>query len=383
MILPTISIVRRLIMMPVAFLVLFVAQAHCDEPKMSAHFIDVGQGLSVLLEFPCGAMLIDTGAQDDDAVDKLTSYLDKFFARRDDLKNTLAGVIITHPHIDHTKGLRAVASKYTIINYIDNGMKSGSGKANPKWLRDQVEAGALSTKVREVTDADIVALPHKHGLTDDAIDPIKCKDCDPQIVILSSAMAKNPGWAAKDFKNLNNHSVVTRVDFGRSSFLLSGDLEAPAIETMVRYYDGTELLDVDLYQVGHHGAANGTTASLLEAASPKIAIIECGEWDFGKGQPRGFNTFSYGHPRYAIIDLLDQHIPRLRSPAIKGGVFTAVRQAGWLEIKKNIYSTGWDGTIVVDADLHGTMVTRVETHKEPPTNELAIPEPDFDDHDDN
>ena len=38
---------------------------------MTAHFINIGQGQSVLLEFPCGAMLIDAGAQDT-AIDRNT-----------------------------------------------------------------------------------------------------------------------------------------------------------------------------------------------------------------------------------------------------------------------------------------------------------------------
>lgn len=33
-------------------------------PKMVAHFIDVGQADATLLEFPCGAVLIDAGAED-------------------------------------------------------------------------------------------------------------------------------------------------------------------------------------------------------------------------------------------------------------------------------------------------------------------------------
>jgi beta-lactamase superfamily II metal-dependent hydrolase len=40
-------------------------------PAMTAHFIDVGQAHAPLLEFPCGALLIDAGTQDDEHETKL------------------------------------------------------------------------------------------------------------------------------------------------------------------------------------------------------------------------------------------------------------------------------------------------------------------------
>jgi competence protein ComEC len=55
---------------------------------MTAHFIEVGQGHSTLLEFPCGAMLVDAGAANADD-DRLVEYLDEFFADRPDLHKTL------------------------------------------------------------------------------------------------------------------------------------------------------------------------------------------------------------------------------------------------------------------------------------------------------
>jgi len=38
-------------------------------PIMTAHFIDMGRANATLLEFPCGALLIDAGAQDEEKVD--------------------------------------------------------------------------------------------------------------------------------------------------------------------------------------------------------------------------------------------------------------------------------------------------------------------------
>ena len=78
-----------------------------DDPKMYAHFINVGQGDATLLEFPCGAILIDTGAQDNDCVDEMIEYLNDFFNRRTDLDRAFESVFITHNHPDHIKGLNA------------------------------------------------------------------------------------------------------------------------------------------------------------------------------------------------------------------------------------------------------------------------------------
>jgi len=354
-----------------------------DEPRMRAHFVDVGQGAATLLEFPCGAVLIDTGAQDPEHVARLISYLDRFFGGRPDLNATLAEVIITHPHIDHSMGLRPIAGKFKILNYVDDGQMRGSGKANVIWIRKQIKEGKLPTRLREVWDDEIQNLPERRGLTDNAIDPIKCDNCDPKIVILSGGMEENPGWSQKDFNNLNNHSLVTRVDFGESSFLFTGDMEAPALSTLVEYYSGTDMLRADVYQVGHHGSYNATTDGFLEKATPQLAVISCGEWDFGKDTPKNpFTTFAYGHPRYDAIDLLNHAISTPRRPAIQGGVFLSPRKPGRLQIDKAIYCTGWDGTITIDADLHGKFRADVETHKSPPSNKLEPPEPEPVDHED-
>src|SRR5688572_16147101 len=75
-------------------------------PLMYAHCVSVGQADATLLEFPCGAVLIDAGAQDDDSADHLIQYLTSFFQRRSEFSNTLEAIYITHPHKDHTFALK-------------------------------------------------------------------------------------------------------------------------------------------------------------------------------------------------------------------------------------------------------------------------------------
>jgi hypothetical protein len=168
-------------------------------------------------------------------------------------------------------------------------------------------------------------------------------------------MPTNPGWSAKDYKNLNNQSLVIRVDFGPTSFLFTGDLQAPAIQTLVAYYRNTDRLDVNVWHVGHHGSYNATTEALLEAMTPEYAFIGVGHWNFGENSSSKFTTYAYGHPRKNVIDLLDEFIPDNRSKPIETKVFEASQSPVDCKITKNIYATGWDGDIILTADQKGNI----------------------------
>ena len=65
-------------------------------PVMKAHFIDVGQANATLLEFQCGIVLIDAGAQDDEHVDGLVDFITSVFDARPELASTLEAVYVTH-----------------------------------------------------------------------------------------------------------------------------------------------------------------------------------------------------------------------------------------------------------------------------------------------
>jgi beta-lactamase superfamily II metal-dependent hydrolase len=352
-------------------------QAVAQAPVMRAHFIDVGQGDATLLEFPCGAILIDAGAQDDRHADHLADYVRRFFARRDDLNNTLASVIITHPHVDHTRSLYNVSQVCRIARYIDGAILNGSGENEVRWIRRQVSTGMMTTVIREVRDSQITALPNRSGFSDGDIDPLTCADCDPRIVILSASHQTNPGWPNEEFRDANNHSLVVRVDFGEASFLFTGDLEVPAIETLIDYYRNTNLLDVDVYQVGHHGSANGTTPALLNAMTPSIAVFGVGEWDYGRFGG-AYTTYRYGHPRRTIVNQIAAAIPGNRSQPRFTRVFDGMERPRNYTVRKRMYATGWDGDITIQASLDGAMRVTVRDWEDdpvdaPPSVAAALP----------
>lgn len=262
---------------------------------MTAHFIDVGQAHATLLEFPCGAMLVDAGS-DENHANALVSYLETFFTRRTDLNRTLDVVLITHNHLDHTRNLRAVVEAFTVKRYFDNGFTEGSGVGGPNWVKREVAEGRRDIEIRVITQAMVRAASGDLGLSDQDIDPFSCGTVDPRVHILAGRQDSNPGWPEGDFENQNNHSLVTRIDFDEASFLFVGDLQEAGIESLLDDYEEGDGLNTDVLQVGHHGSHNATTPALLAEVTPSVAVIPVGPWTFGQGSQAPYTLCLWASP---------------------------------------------------------------------------------------
>ncbi len=340
-----------------------------DRNSMVAHFINVGQGDATLLEFQCGAVLIDTGGENTQRTlgrERLRDYLEAFFARRADLARTLNLVVLSHPHADHTDGVKVLLdpdAPFAILNVIDNGEAvSGSGKAGQAALQRYVVESEgvgyeaiLESKIKTVS-----------GATSPVIDPIDCRTAggiDPRIAVLWGQVNIDAGWA----DNQNNDSVVVRVDFGKSSFLFTGDAEHEALSAMLESYeDDLRAFDVDVLKVGHHGSKNAISADFLRAVTPKMAIIQAGD---SAPDNETFSAYAFAHPNKIAVDLLrgpdgvsssrprkDVRVGvkgRARNPDAPP-VFTNLR------LDKAVYNNGWDGDIAVTARADGALSIETE-----------------------
>jgi competence protein ComEC len=326
------------------------------ESTLSVHLLDVGQGAATLLEFPCAAVLIDTGGElneDFDARVALKSQLETFFARRTDLNRRLALLVISHPHIDHLRGIKSLFETVTVERIIDNG-HSG----------DELVAAEIGLMRRKIADEGIAyrAINNRDlkrgGIIDDVVDPVACPAVDPKIRALWGGVESDPGWGTDNyghtrFENENNHSVVLRVDFGATSLLFPGDLEDVAIMSLIERYEGTRWLDVDVYQAGHHGSANGTTKGLMEAMTPSIALLAMGD----PARQHPWTAWAYGHPRASTVELLVRGVEQHR-PAVDVLVGKGTKRFDNRRIDAAVFGTGWDGAVVVDVDVDGRMSVR-------------------------
>ena len=71
----------------------------------------------------------------------------------------------------------------------------------------------------------------------------------------------------------NNSSLVLRIAFGKSTFLFTGDIEAPGEAALI----STEAnLNAAVLKVPHHGSATSSTAGFIAAVHPIAAVISDG-----------------------------------------------------------------------------------------------------------
>ncbi|NLM29234.1 MAG: MBL fold metallo-hydrolase [Methanomicrobiales archaeon] len=235
------------------------------------HFIDVGQGDSILVEFRDKAMLVDAGERD--MGEHVIAYIRSRGIERLDV------VVATHAHSDHIGGLRDVISTFPVGRFID------AGQPHPTVTYEN-----LLTRIEELGIPYVVA---ERGQTI-ALDP------DLEILI------ENPG--KKPLGDINEDSIVLKVTYEDVSYLLTGDAGRPAEESMMKA--GLDL-DADVLKVGHHASRHASSAGFLAAVSPSISVITVGAGN------------DYGHPHEEVLERLGAIGSRIHRTDLEGTVIVA------------------------------------------------------------
>jgi len=212
-------------------------------------FVDVGQGDAVLVSTSDGHhMLVDGGPRS--AGPGLAARLRELGVKHLDV------LVSTHPHEDHIGGLADVLNAVSVGRVIDSGNVHTS-----------------ATYEKYLTTIDEKDIPFALGR---AGDWFRLGDARVQILWPTGARAED----------LNDVSVVLRVDYGESSALLTGDI-GPGIEQHL--IERRTLSRIVLLKVAHHGSRRSTTPEFLRQTKPSVAVIECGTGN------------SYGHPHYETL----------------------------------------------------------------------------------
>lgn len=222
---------------------------------LKVHFLDVGQGDSILVQFPNGKnMLVDAGKSD--SASTITNYLKNNGVIKIDY------LIGTHPHEDHIGSLDAVIKDFEI------------GKV---WM----PKATTNTK----TFRDVLTAVKNKGL---GINTAKAGVSMLEDGNLSVNMLAPLGTTYED---LNNYSAVIKVKYGDIAFLLTGDAEELSEKEILA--SGAELKS-QVLKVGHHGSNSSTSPEFLKSVNPKYAVISVGAGN------------DYHHPHQVTLNKLQK-----------------------------------------------------------------------------
>lgn len=240
-----------------------------SKDNLTIHFLDVGQGDSILVQFGNKNVLIDGGEAEMGS--RIVSYLKGHGVSKLDL------VVATHPHSDHIGGLSTILRTFPVMQVLDSG-----------------QVHSTQTYEDFLTLVDQKDIPYKVAEKGQKI------NIDPNLKI----DVLNP--PAKRFDDINDNSVILSVTYGQISFLLMGDAEREA-ETNLLSTD----LDSDILKVGHHGSTSSSSSAFLKAVSPEISIIEV-----GKGN-------DYGHPSSMTLKALKDVGSKVYRTDLNGNIIVA------------------------------------------------------------
>jgi competence protein ComEC len=240
---------RQKVAFSLCFLFFFILLISYPFPSHSKNlrltFIDVGQGESILIEFPGHKkMLVDGGGLPEKSFDIGENVVSPFLWNKGIKK--INYLVLTHAHPDHFKGLKAVASNFRIGEFWE-----AFSPSEDKAYKEFKESLPSSLPCKRTFRG---ASLQEGGVRIDVLYPEKA---DP---IVPSAD--------------NNQSIVIRLEYAETSFLLTGDIELQS-ETRILELGGK--LKSQVLKSPHHGSSSSSSEAFLEKVEPKIAVISVGE----------------------------------------------------------------------------------------------------------
>ena len=259
---------------PVALVFCIVAGLACSvtaawvEPRLDNYRItvlDVGQGQSILLQSAGKTYLVDCGGDDDEsAADTAAQML------LSQGITSIDGLILTHYDQDHAGGVAALLSRVPAdVLYLPD-----TDQENPIRISLPASYEKRTVLVREQT-------------------------------VLSYDGVKISLFPAEEGTDDNESSMCILFQAGNCDILITGDRSDAGELALISQ---TELPELEILVVGHHGSNSSTGVALLRETSPAVAVISAGK------------NNSYGHPAQEVLDRLSVYECKILRTDRKGTI---------------------------------------------------------------
>jgi len=271
-----------------------------ERGKLEVTVLDVGQGDAIYVGFPDGrTLLVDGGGSYlapriggmrtgmDIGEQVVSPYLWERGLKR------LDAVALTHAHQDHLDGLNAVLENFRVEEL---------------WVSREVDSAAFRATAEKARAKGVRVVRRSRG------EGFQWDGVKGQVLWPDRESESQPAL------NLNNTSLVVRLEHGNLALLLPGDIERQ-VETELS--SRGELQRAEFLKVPHHGSRTSTSNELVAAMKPQMAVVSVGE------------TNPFGHPHPEVIG-------RLRAAGVRvlrtdrNGAVTVLSDGQKLEMRSYI-----------------------------------------------
>lgn len=223
-----------------------------DENSIAVHFVDVGQGNCTVIQSGNEGVLIDAGEREAAAV--IVDFL------KENGISHLKYVIATHPHSDHIGGMA------TVLEYVD---------ADEIYFPLIIDKYAPTSKMY----LNLLEAVDRHG--------IQAHFVDENTAIQFGGVTVTIITPVEQVRDFNNMSLLTKVDYGKTSVMLLADAENRELESVLNA-NKTFDFSSNVYLAAHHGSSTSLHEEFLARINARNAVISCGIDN------------SYGHPHIEV-----------------------------------------------------------------------------------
>lgn len=225
-----------------------------ESSGLCVEFVDVGQGDCTIVTLNGRSALIDCGEAE--YYQTVKSNLKSKGISKLDI------VIATHPHSDHIGGMYMLIEDFDIGRFIMPKLSESLTPTTKTYLK--------------------------------MIKALKEKSITPEYAEIGRRYQFDKAFftilgPVSEIDDLNSMSVVSKLEYGKTSFLLTADAEQEEEELILDTYAD---LKCDVLKVAHHASSTSTSDEFLDEADPKYAVISVGKDN------------SYDHPHWETLDKL-------------------------------------------------------------------------------
>ncbi|HET8581387.1 MAG TPA: MBL fold metallo-hydrolase [Candidatus Paceibacterota bacterium] len=224
-----------------AGLIWYLAWPSFQPRRLTVAFLDVGQGDAILIESPTGTTVLVDGGPGNAVLGRLPEVM-PWWDRSIDM------IVPTHPDADHIAGLIGVLGRYRVGRVLQSSVEGST--ATWRALESAIAADHVPTMI--ATRGQVFDLGGGASLE----------------VLFPDRLLPHT--------ETNTASIVARLVYGSTSFLLTGDSPQPIEDYLVSLDADDGMLASTILKAGHHGSAHSSSPLYVGTVDPQAVVYSRG-----------------------------------------------------------------------------------------------------------